>query len=217
MISKGEFIDYVVSHNLFTYDKDRNVLTDKENREFDADSFLDAYRKKTGQSFECLYDEHVSCFDILKCTECGTVIFEHYDEDYEPGLKCPVCTDYKTGFKYYTMLNIIEDENKKKEIDMYLEFARIQREADERYEKRGGLYDFQKTHRKTLFNGKKYKVDIQLTGFSKWDLEAEINIWKKKDDISLVCKHHIKIPISPTTIWFYIKHKVKLKVTWENV
>jgi hypothetical protein len=59
-------------------------------------------------------------------------------------------------------------------------------------------------------------MDTQLIGLSKWDLQVEINICKKKDDIFIV-KHHIKIPISPYTIWFFIRHKIKCKVTWGNV
>jgi hypothetical protein len=217
MITKTEFINCLTEDNSFQYNKERNILIDSKYNCVDADELFNLYKKKIGQSFECIYDEHCSCFCILKCTECGTYIFEHYDEAYEPNLKCPVCTDYKTGFKYYTTLDILIDERKKKQIDMYLEFARIQREADERYIKRGNLYDFEKTHKKTLFKSKNKMIDIQFTGFDKWDLQAEINVWKKQDNDMYACKHHIKIPISPKTIWFIIKHKVKCKVTWENV
>ena len=36
------------------------------------------------KKFECIYDEHVSCLSIIKCNNCGTVVFYRYDEDYEP-------------------------------------------------------------------------------------------------------------------------------------
>jgi hypothetical protein len=208
MINKTELINYAVEHNLITYNKDTDEVTFiNSDTTTSADKFIDAYRKVSGQSFECIYDEHCSCFSILKCTECGTYIFEHYDEDYELNLKCPICTDYKTGFKYYTMLNILEDDNKRKEIDMYLEFARIQKEADERYIKRGNLYDWEKTHKKTIFKGKNKMIDIQFTGHGKWDLEVRINVWKK-EDMGYVHIYEIKIPLSPSAFYiqFIYKH-----------
>lgn len=218
MISKLEFVNYLAKNLSYTYDETNNTLTDTIGQQVNADALFTIFKKKTGQSFECLYDEHVSCFSVLRCTECGTVIFEHYDEEYDPNLKCPVCTNYQTTFKYYTKQNIEQDENKQKEIEMYLQFAKSDREADERYVKRGGLYDWEKTHKKTLFKSSKYMITVQLTGLSKWDLQAEINISKRKDnDMVYTCKHHIKIPLSPYTMWFFIKHKVKCKVTWENV
>jgi hypothetical protein len=220
MITKSELIDYAVEHNIITYDKEIDKVTFIDTGlTTSSDIFLEAYRQTTGQSFECIHDEHVSCFSLIRCTECGTYIFEHYDEDYEPNLRCPVCTDYKTNFKYFTVKDIEEDENKQRVIDMYKDFARMAKEVDERYVKRGGLYDWQKTHKKTIFKGEKYVVDIQFTGHDKWDLQAEINVWKRKDinDIGMTCKHHITIPISPSTIIFFIKNKIKCKVTWDNV
>lgn len=166
--------------------------------------------------FECIYDEHVSCFSVIRCNKCGTYIFEYYDERYEPNLKCPVCTDYKTGFKYYTKEDIEQNINKQKEISIYEEFSKSLKEADERYIKRNGLYDWELTHKKTIFKNKIYTIDIQFIQFEKCGLQAEINIWKKKDNI-MTCKHHIKVPISPKTIWFFIKYKVKWKITWDNV
>jgi hypothetical protein len=99
---------------------------------------------------------------------------------------------------------------------MYKEFTKRDKETDERYKRRGNLYDWQKTHKKILFKNNRYMVDIQLTGLSKWDLQAEINICKKKDMVFTV-KHFIQIPLSPKTIWSFIKHKIKCKVTWESV
>jgi len=218
MITKSELIDYTVEHNIITYDKDQDKITFIDSGlTTNSDTFIKAYRKTMGQSFECIYDEHVSCFQVIKCTECGTYIFEHYDEDYEPNLRCPICTDYKTNFKYYTVKDIEEDEHKQREINMLKEFAKMAKEANERYIKRGNLYDFEKTHKKTIFKGQKYKVDIQLTSFDKWDLVAEINVWKKQDRFGSTCKHHIQIPLSPKSIMFYIKYKIKCKVTWKNV
>jgi uncharacterized Zn finger protein (UPF0148 family) len=208
MITKSEFIKYLTEKLQYTYNQSEDTLIDKEGYSINVDTFLDKYKKKTGQSFECIYDEHACLVSVLKCTECGTVIFEHYDEDYEPHLKCPTCTDYKTGFKYYTKEEIEQDEDKQKEIDMYYKFTQMQKEADERYIKRGNLYDFEKTQEYTIFKTKNYKVKAQIKGFSKWDLFIEINVWKRNDDISYTGKKHIKIPLSPYSFYiqFIYKH-----------
>lgn len=194
MISKIEFINYVVNKLSYIYNEDKNTLTDSKGNEVDVDKFLDTYKKKTGQSFEYIYNEHVSCFSILRCTECGTYIFEHYDEDYEQNLKCPVCTDYKIGFKYYTVKDIQEDVNKKKEIDIYMDIARMTKEADERYKKRG-LYDWERSHKKIIFKSKNRKIEGQILGHDIFDLNFEINIWIKKKDI-YTWKRKISIPLS---------------------
>jgi hypothetical protein len=203
MITKTYFINYLVEKLSYTYNEKENALIDKEGYSINADTFFEKYKKKSGQSFECIYDEHVSLISILKCNECGTVIFTHYDEDYEPNLKCPTNTDYKTSFKYYSKEDIEQDENKQKEIDMYYKFTQMQKEANERYIKRGNLYDWEKTHEHTIFKFKNYKIKVQVKGSGKWDLYVEIRALKKNDDISYVSKKHIQIPLSPYT--FYVQ------------
>lgn len=204
MITKSELIDYAVEHNIITYDKEIDKVTFIDTGlTTSSDIFLEAYKETTGQSFECIHDEHVSCFSLIRCTVCGTYIFEHYDEDYEPNLRCPICTNYKTNFKYYTVEDIEEDENKKKEIQMYETFAKIQAEADERYKKRGNLYDWEKTHEKDILKGKNYKVSVQAVGFGKGDLEIDIKIWKKLNEFGYTLKKYIKIPLTPHS--FYIQ------------
>jgi hypothetical protein len=68
--------------------------------------FLEKYRKKNGESLECLCDHHASCNSTLRCTECGTVIRYYYDEAYEPDFRCPVCTDYGTEYEFWTVEEI---------------------------------------------------------------------------------------------------------------
>ena len=154
MIQREEFIEYAVKHNLLKYNKEKDILVDNTGFEFDVDRVLTAYRKRTGQSFECIYDEHVSCFNVIKCTECGTIILERYDENYERNLKCPVCTEYKTNHTYYTTKDIEESEDKRKEIDTYIMLAEYDEQAAKRMEKRGGFYAWQLTHTKTIFETK---------------------------------------------------------------
>ena len=115
MISKWDMKNYI-KKNLdkfpYTYKEEEDALYDKETNEYlsSLDTFLDLYRKESGESFESIYYDHVGLYNVLRCTECGTVIFTYEDESYDPYLKCPTCTDYNTHFKYWTK----EDINKER-------------------------------------------------------------------------------------------------------
>lgn len=218
MIRKNELLNFILKKNLFAYDSERNILINKEGFEINLDLFYEEYKKETGQSFECIYEEHISCFNLIKCTECNTIVFEYYDEDYDPNLKCPTCTDYKTHFKYYTKEDIERDPGKQKEIDMYIELDKLDREREARYIKRGNLNDWEKTHIHTIFSNNKYRIDVQLIGYSKWDLKAHFVVWKKHQESQyLVWGNSITIPVSPRAIYSSIKQKVIRKpVTTES-
>jgi hypothetical protein len=89
--------------------------------------------------------------------------------------------------------------------------------ADERYIKRGCLYDFELTRKHKIFENKNIYIKIQLISMFKWDLTLEINVIKKRSDGMNVYKHSISIPISPYAIWVYIRNKRNPVVTWKNV
>ncbi len=90
-------------------------------------------QSKYGMSFDCLFDAHWKCMSIIRCTKCGTVVEYYYDEDYEPNFRCPICTDYKTGYVYYTKEQIEASEELKEIIKMYEE---LQKQDQERYERK---------------------------------------------------------------------------------
>jgi len=151
------------------------------------------------KKFECIYDEHVSCLSIIKCNNCGTVVFYRYDEDYEPCFKCPVCTDYKTRYTYWTQQEIKIDRDKQDVIKFYKKCNEISNEMDKRYLERGGLYDWQKSHKKTLFKFGKLMITGQLHGQydEKWDTCIDLNIWwRTKDCLGHTLKKNIKIPLT---------------------
>lgn len=168
------------------------------------------------KAFESIYDNHGTLFNLIKCVNCGTHIFSYYDERDDPNLQCPVCTGYKTRFAYLTAAEIEADEDKRKLIEFYKESARLDREADERYIKRGGLYDFERTQRKRVFDSKKYYVDVQVRSFHERDLQLSVWVWKKTD-YGAVGKHHISIPLNLPTLWSFIKYRIKPKVTWSDI
>lgn len=136
MVTKQEFINQLTELDDVQYDKEKDTFTfvvDNVSRCISANKWIDEIKKKIGQSFECLYDEHIFCFSVIRCTECGTVIFEHYDENFEPNLKCPVCTDYHTDFKYWKKEDIKKDSQKQEMITLYLRMAKEQQKAEKKY------------------------------------------------------------------------------------
>ena len=133
ILEKLEDIDYDEATDTITY-KDVYIPFEKVYQNF---------IKKNGMSFECIYDAHWECMSILQCTECGTIVKYYYDEYYEPNFKCPICTDYETGYEYYTKDQIENSDDLKAIIKMYKELAQMDQERCERKEKRNRLEDYQ--------------------------------------------------------------------------
>ena len=68
---------------------------------------------------------------VIRCNRCGTIIFSSEDENYEPYLRCPNCTDYKTGHIFWTKEEIDASEDKQRIIKSY---ENMQKEMDLDYE-----------------------------------------------------------------------------------
>lgn len=206
MVSKFDMVEYIrknVDRLSIIYKEDDDAIYDKETGEYlsSLDTFLDSYRKNTGQSFESVYYEHVALFSVIRCTECGTVIFTYEDESYDPHLKCPVCTDYKTDFEFWTKEDIDSDETKQAAIKHYKEMTDYQIEQDKRIQRRKGKYDWQIAVKK--FYGKKYSLslslecdDITKSYFKGLRLDVNIGQKEKEDDIGYIIKHFFTIPLS---------------------
>lgn len=85
-------------------------------------------------NFEFLYSEPMECFSLLRCNQCGTIIHAYFDESRkEPNLKCPVCSEYKTGFKYWTRAQISASKEIQNEIKEYKNLERINRHINKHY------------------------------------------------------------------------------------
>lgn len=213
MVSKWDMKNYIKNNPEkfpFSYKEEEDALYDKETNEYlsSLDTFLELYRKKSGESFECIYSEHVMLFSVLRCTECGTVIFTYEDERYDPHLKCPVCTEYKTDFEFWTKDDIDSDENKQAAIKQYKEMTEYQIEQNERMKRRKGKYDWQIAIKK--FYGKKHSLslslecdDITKSYFKGLRLDVSIGQKEKEDDIGYIIKHFFTIPLSWSQ--FYIQ------------
>ncbi len=191
ILEKLEDIDYDEATDTITY-KDVSIPFEKVYQNF---------IKKNGMSFECIYDAHWECMSILQCTECGTIVKYYYDEYYEPNFKCPICTDYETGYEYYTKEQIENSDDLKAIIKMYKELAQMDQERCERKEKRNGLEDYQlcKVKRiKTKDNVYEFKllIDSILNKNKLKGLRLEIKKWKIEDDINMSLVYSKIIPLS---------------------
>ena len=177
--------------------------------------FAQAMRKKMHCDFESVYYEHPSLFHVIRCTECGTVIFTREDEDYDPNLCCPTCGKYETHFEYWTKEEIEADEKKQNTIKVYDEMTQYQKESYERRQRRG-LCDWEickKTIR--IGNKNKYECTLECSNlFSKErkglmrlkGLNLHIIKWEKDNSGSYVGKKFTRIPLSPYSVyiqWIY--------------
>lgn len=185
----------------FSIDENNNVV-DKETGEVvcDISVLLQVLREKLHCDFEVVYECHPLLDVILRCKQCGTVIFTTEDEDYEPNLCCPTCSDFKTGFEYWTKEEIERDEKKKETILFYEKMYAEDIEAEKRRKARGGKYDWQigKCSFKIPGNKKVY-LDLECDNLFKSKLKGlrlDVHIGEKDGDYSYVVKKFFTIPLS---------------------
>lgn len=215
MITKDEIKKYINEHqdNLnFMYVEDVDAIYNKETNKFIApfDEYYEVFKRHAGQSFEGIYYEHCSLLSVIRCNVCGTVIFSYDDERYEPNLSCPICTDYKTDFEFWTKEQIDSDVDKQNEIEFLKKMAKEQEEMYQRRKRRKGKYDWEIAEKK--FYGKKRFLSFALecTDITKSyfkGLKLIIRTGKKIDDIGYAMNKNIVIPLS----WhaFYIHYIFK--------
>lgn len=214
MVSKYDMKKYIKKNAdtfPYVYKEEEDAIYDKDGSYLSSlDTFLEIYRKHSGESFESIYYEHVSLQNVLRCTECGTVIFTTEDEGYDPRLKCPTCTNYQTHFEYWTKEDIESDEKKQNTIKWFKEMMDYKAEREKRIKKRNGKYDWQIGTKK--FYGKKRCLEFALecndiTKSYFKGLRLKIHIGKKEDSVGYVIKKHFTIPLSWS--YFYIRYIYK--------
>lgn len=213
MISKWDMKNYIKRNSdkfPYIYKEEEDALYDEETGKYvsSLDIFLDLYRKKSGESFESVYYDHVSLIDFVRCTECGTVIFAYDDESYDPYLKCPTCTGYKTSFEYWTKDEIDSDSKKQLEINQLEEMTKKQIEQNEKMKRRNGKYDWQIGSKRIRFE--LYSIEFclecnDITESYLKGLRLDVNIWKKenKKELCSTLYKHFTIPLSWSQ--FYIQ------------
>jgi uncharacterized Zn finger protein (UPF0148 family) len=203
MISKWDIRQY---HKLHTdeigYHVDENdMIVNNETGKIlcSLDDFTDSMRKKLHCDFESIYYCHGMLQNVLRCRECGAVIFTYEDEYEDLNLCCPVCANYETYYKYYTAEDIEQDEEKRKEIELLEEMKREMIEEDKRWKKRKGKYDYQICKGRIPI-GYKYAIyyDLECNNLFKSGLKGLKLIlnWAVKDGMCYTYQKRIIIPLS---------------------
>ena len=203
MVSKYDmkkFIEKNPDKFPYIYKEDEDAIYSKEgNYICSLVEFLKIYRKHSGESFECIYDEHISLEEVLRCTECGTVIFAYEDERYDPHLKCPTCTNYETRFKYWTKEDIDSDKEKQDVINYFKEVMDYRVEQAKRIKRRNGLNDWQITRKKIYTKKKLFIFDLECDDITKSYLKGlrlDVGICTKDEDGMFIQKKNFTIPLS---------------------
>lgn len=206
MISKYDVRKYAennASKCWFSIDENDNIF-DKEKGDIvcSLETLTKFLRQKAHCDFETIYECHGLLQVVIRCKECGTVIFASDDELYcEPNLCCPVCSDYKTGFKYWSGEDIKNDTDKQKEIDFLMEMQKEQIEADKRYMKRK-KYDWQIWNGRIKLPNRAIYFNLECDNLFKTKLKGLKLIihWAHKDGTGYIYKKYFRIPLSMSAI-----------------
>ena len=178
------------------------------------DDLVLALRKRCHCDFECLFSGDLGLQTILRCRECGTVIFSYDDYRYDVNLKCPTCSDYKTSFEFWTKEEIEADEDKQKALKFFADVRQSMIEESERRKRRGGKYDWQIAS--YMFRWKKHglSIELQCDNLFKYKLKGlKLKlIWLEKQDNSYIYKKTIWIPLSISYLKVLIRIHKKSKV-----
>ena len=130
MITKYDIVKYLNANadKLNIRINDDQIYNQSGDHLCSVDDYVKKFKLNHGCSFESIYYNHAFLQNILKCNKCGTIIFTNEDEDYEPSLTCPVCTNYHTKFMYWTKDEIENDKNKQNTIQNYIDAQNKQNE-----------------------------------------------------------------------------------------
>lgn len=149
------------------------------------DDYVNAMRKTLHCDFEGVYYEHASLLNIIRCRQCGAVIFTHEDERYDPNLCCPVCGKYDTSFEYWSKEDIDSDKGKQNAIKIYNKMRKWQIRDDRRYKRTGLTCSQLWKHKGKIKDGmyKVYTLERMCGCRGIRGLNIQINYWKHDESI----------------------------------
>lgn len=171
------------------------------------DDYVEAFKLRVGCSFKSIYYNHGFLENVLKCNKCGTVIITREDEDYDPNLKCPTCTDYKTYFTYYTKDQIDNDKDIQDIIKAYESMQKFQDEAYE-YEKKHGHPYWELLNKKIYTKKHMYTIELKCNDARKSIFKGLYLVIVKflkdpEDELCYSYKSQLIIPLSFSKIYTY--------------
>ena len=195
--------------SIFIFDDETKTVLDKETNEpiCSYEIYTKWVKEHIGISFKSLYHCHADLTNILECTKCGTIIFTREDEEYDPILRCPVCTDYKTSFKYYTKDQVESDQELSTSIQFYKDWQR-EMDLDYEFEKKRGKYNSEIFS----FMISNVKIIIGCDNVRKSYFKGlHINIWVREpaDNNTTKMIWKTKIPLTPKGIRYRILYLLR--------
>lgn len=207
MFSMWDLKQYVEKHHdelkMHLSDDGKSFVCEDKDILIPADVFLSDLRKAYHCDFEEVWSCHGTLESVIRCRECGTVIFSSDDEwDFDPHLCCPTCGGYETSFKYWTKKEIDSDPEKKQYIEFLEEETKEEAEAYERYKKRG-LRDNQRFVKKWMSRDKKHLFIFShlCDGWGKKNVKKrrylELEIYNRDENgAGYVLEKSYKLPIN---------------------
>lgn len=194
-----------VVHNTMLSDDVKSILDAKNGERIGpVDKFLEILRSHNHCNFEEIYYCHATLDSVLRCCDCGTVIFASDDcSVYDSKLCCPTCGGYKTSFDFWTKEEVESDPAKQAQID---DMIQEQRERDEEYErmkKRGGLYDHQRWIKKWCGKHRYYEISYICWGWGKKNVKKEKYLEFKRGKKRKSDGHYILSPSKRFPLNFY--------------
>lgn len=210
MISEYDLRKALEQHNNIMYIVGDTVHDAADNAELcSVEHLLKFTRRKLHCDFECIWSCHATLDNVLRCNECGAIIFTTDDiNGYDPNLCCPVCGGYHYN-NYWSKEEIDADPEKQKAIEMY---EQLTREENERYarEKKRGLLDNELY--KKEYRGKKKYLQVTLERMSRYGQPLKgLNLFIQRGHIdtdygdyrSYIIDKFTRIPLSPYAIYIY--------------
>lgn len=154
-------------------DDEKTVIDSKTNEELcSIKTYVQYMREKLHCDFETVYYEHVSLDNVIRCRQCGTVIFAGDDERYDPSCRCPTCCDDPSVCRnrFWTADEIEADPEKKEHVQALEDAQKAIDEAEARRKARGGLYDWQRWVK--IFQTKRHHITVSYLNFG-WGMPGK--------------------------------------------
>jgi hypothetical protein len=207
MISKSELFNLLPEN--CNYNEQEDIVYLNGIKVISGNDLYEKYLLENGLSFSSIYDNHAFLINLLSCNKCRTVIFEEYNNNWEENFRCPICTDYKTSYDYYSLEDIEQNKNNIQDtINSYKSLKIIEEEMYKKYIKRGNKHEWEITKKYTI-KLKRKNICFQLIKYKY--LKMEIYISKKDNYIENVYTiiSSFKIPLTIFGIYDFIKDKIK--------
>ena len=149
-----------------------------------VDEYIKLFRQKTHTDFEVIFKDAETSEEILKCNECGTVIFPDENKSFDPKLQCPTCGKYETNHIFWTHEDIDNDSEKQDYLDNLIALQNENDETEKRIQERGGLQDWQLYKKLVKMPFRRYNIELRVDNINNGlaGLELVIEKMKKMED-----------------------------------